>query len=421
MSSTHHYDVIILGAGITGCMTAALLARKGLRVLTFVSPACRLPAVLPVTPAMERLAAAMEYPAGRLGPAPGFQLITPEIRLDFHGALPLEEEFRRELPVAGDQVLGLLRQLDDWGRRLEEILRRPGKPPSIGCSGRLAFRRRMLFNGLAAKGLSRKFPTLLEGITDNGARQVLLTLFAGLSLGDPQHLTIAEAALLWHAASRPQVLDRREFRSAIERSFQRHNIQNRPQSDIATLHGSGKRLEQVTLRDGRRVGATWFLIEIFPDAELWPKKMKIAPACVSTTVERWNLSDFDSPPSALLAPRIMLAGNPPLLLTFRQQSEDGMAATVKQAAGLSHPLPDADQVHSRLEPLLPFARYDLKRRQAQVPITSLGSRHAELFGPKRLGSNILYCGTSTRNDGMIDSRLATAAWLAASAIVKKRG
>jgi hypothetical protein len=411
-----YYDVIIIGAGLAGRIAAMLLAKKGLGVLALTLPTFRGPSVLPCSSVVNRLKTTLSGASPGLRPAARFQLITPEIRLDFHGARSIEEEFQRELPGSRDQVLDCLHQLDEWGRRLETILLQPGIPPSLGLRGNLAFRRRLLFKGLSRKGLGRKFPTLLEGISDGRARQVLLTLFAGLSLADPLHLSVAEAALLWHAAAQPQVLDGREFQKAVEWRFQQYNGAVRPLAELAALEGRGKRLQQVLLRDGRRLTAKHFFVDQLPDLSLWPETMSPKWRTCAEPPARWDLSGFDREPSDLLAGRVILSGSPPLLLTFPPSSGSGPEATVEQVGNPSQPFIDGGQVRRRLAPLLPFASYRLTCHQQPAQTALAKVRQPGMLGPQRLGPGTLFCGPLAQEGAMFDIHGTLTGWLTAAAL-----
>jgi hypothetical protein len=418
MASSHYYDVIIIGAGLAGRLLALILSAGNLRVLTLISSSPSVPIELPLTPIMERIAAAVDPSAETLRPASGFQVITPDIRLDVHGARSLEEELLRELPNSGRQVLNRLRELADTGRRLEGIFLATGTVPSLGLIGRLAFARSLLMKGLAGKRLGRNFSSFLAGITDSSARQVLSTLFGGLSLADPHHLTIAEAALLWHAASRPQVVDGFALNAATSRRFQDSPIHSRPYSDMAALHGGGKLPWEVSLRDGTRLGARHFIIDQVTDPATWPAKLKSAPDRFCAVREFWHLLRIKPLPSPLLAQRVMLAGNPPLLLTFSPSPDRDPEVAVEQTDDKSQPLLEADQIRHRLEPLLPFANYRLERRRKQVAAFREETKPAR-FGPKRLAPRILFCGNYTADSTMLDIHFPLTTWLTSRAILKK--
>lgn len=413
--SRKHFDVISIGAEFSGRIASLLLARKGLRVLTLCSLSFQPPTSFVLSPVLEGLAFGLEGIAKCRRPAERFQIITPDIRLDFHGPRPLEKELRRELPGSAEQIFACLELLAEWGGRLEKLLMQPGPPPALGLPGNLNFRRRLLFGGLAGKRFGQKLPSLLARFIDPRAKEVLLSLFAGLSLADPLHLTIAEAALLWHCAKQPTVLDGPALIELLDRLFEQFHGQTRPLAQLASLQSKGKTLQQVVLQDGRQLTAGHFLVDRMPDAPIWSHGL---PSGYSTAYYpvQWQLK-LECRPPLLLAPRVILAGSPPLLLTFQSSASGGQEARVQAAGSTNMPPLDIALVRRRLETILPFADYQLIPHQPRQRIIAK-ARYPDLFGPRRLGPGSLYCGTNTIDGRMLDIHGSMKGWQSAQVVLK---
>ncbi|MEZ4598924.1 MAG: hypothetical protein R2940_03925 [Syntrophotaleaceae bacterium] len=418
MTSSHFYDLIIIGTGLAGRMLALALSAGNRRVLILDSPASPVPAALPATPVMARIATVVDPSGSSLRSARSFQVITPDVRLEVHGPRSLEEEMLRELPNPGRTVLNRLGELEHTGRRLEELLLNLRTPPSLGLKGRLAYSRSLFLKGLAGKGLGHQFSSVLKGISDESARQFLSTLFCGLTLADPQRLTIGEAALFWHAASRTQVFDGPALAAATERRLRDSGIQVRPFGELASLHGGGKRPWEVSLRDGTRLGADRFIIDRFIDPVFLADKLKPAIQGFSATREYWHLSGIQPVPSSLLARNVMLAGDPALLLNFFPSPVENREIVVEQAGSLSRPLISEHELRLRLEPLLPFSEYRLEKRRRPAAASRAEAAPVR-FGPSRVVPGILLGANSIAGEGLFDIHFPLTTWLTCRAVLKQ--
>ncbi len=149
MSRGSYHDVIVVGSGVAGLMTAGLLAKRGYRVLQVgqgdpgsiysvqgaLLPA--LPTVLPPfghAPVLDRVLheLGVEDPVHLLGSGdPPLQLVTPRQRIDLvPDRSGLEAELERSFPTEKKAALELIDGLRSLGDRFRsEILTRPLLPP----------------------------------------------------------------------------------------------------------------------------------------------------------------------------------------------------------------------------------------------------------------------------------------------------
>ena len=204
------YDVAIIGPDIGGAAAAALLAKRGLRVLLapLTTPTVAresegwlLPAAHPMIPPLRQLsgsawaldelglAADLRQPAGAAG---AFQILGESLRL----SLPVEpgrrqSELRRELGGDASSAQAALEQLDQLGRPWEAAMHDPPPLPARGF-----FERRRL-----RKLLPDPAPEIPGGLI--GEALHALAPFAASLVGDTApEATAREAAALFRAPLR---------------------------------------------------------------------------------------------------------------------------------------------------------------------------------------------------------------------------
>jgi hypothetical protein len=137
---TSYFDVVVCGADLAGLVTAALLGRRGLRVLvcgldrvpaTFTAGCytlAREPGLLPPPDSepVARILRELNYVqiVRQRAPAlqPAFQLVFPHHRLDFGPAEVVARELARELPGDAQAVTQALSRLQEASATLEPLL-----------------------------------------------------------------------------------------------------------------------------------------------------------------------------------------------------------------------------------------------------------------------------------------------------------
>ena len=206
------YDVAIIGPDLGGAATAALLAKRGLRVLMAPlsqagvardSDGWLLPAAHPMIPplrqlsgsifALDELGLAADLQRQSSGTATGaFQLLGDELRL----SLPADQlrrraELRRELGEEAASTEAALESLEQLGRAWDPFVSEPPPLPARGF-----FERRKL-----RKILPNPLPEVPQGIV--GEALHALAPFAASLVGDTApEATAREAAALFRAPLR---------------------------------------------------------------------------------------------------------------------------------------------------------------------------------------------------------------------------
>jgi hypothetical protein len=414
----NRYDVIVVGAGLTGRIAAYLLASRGRKVFALLAPDADMPASLPCTESLKQLLPSLGFTEECRLPAEHLQLITPETRLDINGTLPLGEELQREFPSSHRTMENCLQQLGLLGRKLETLLLRKGRPPSMGLAARLAFQRRLWLGGQAGKQPGRDLATFASGMADGTARLALLTLFGGLSLKDPARLTVAEAALLWQEACCCRMGDASALPSLLEQRIRELRGRTEPLSALDTLLAGGARLKAALMKDGRLLEAGHFLIDRVPDASILPGALTDSRKFSPAEAVRWHLTDLDRQPSALLAPRIVLAGTTPVQISLLPTETGNPEMEIRLPGTTTFPLSDSGQLRRLLKPVLPFADFRLSCQRQPIglvqPSRFLG--FPRFWGPWKLGPNTLVCPNTLESGGMPGMGPALLGWLAANAL-----
>ncbi len=414
----NRYDVIVVGAGLTGRIAAYLLASRGRRVFALFAPDAELPATLPCTESLKQLLTSLGLPGECRLPAEHLQLITPDTRLDINGILPLEKELQREFPSSHRIMESWLQQLGLWGRKLETLLLRKGRPPSMGLAESLRFHRRLWFGGLVGKKPGRDLATFASGMADGTAKQALMTLFGGLSLKDPARLTVAEAALLWQGVCCCRMGEVPTLLSLLEQRIRELRGRTEPLSALHTLLAGGTRIKAALMRDGRRLEAGHFLFDRAPDASILPEALADSRKLSPAEAVRWHLTGLDRQPSALLAPRILLAGTPTLQISLLSTGTENPEVVIRLPGVTTFPLPEPDQLRRRLQAVLPFADFRLSCHRQPICLAPSARflAYPRFWGPWKIGPNTLVCPDAGESGGMPGLAPALQGWLAADAL-----
>lgn len=369
------YDVIIVGESLASRIAGALLCKNGCRVLYFGEKDRPLPGWLNASLHLEHL---LEVLGGRscyTSPAP-FQVLTPSVRLEINGPIPLEEELRREFPKSHATVAALLKKLAQGGQRLEEILRKSVAAPLFGFSGRLLFPLRRMVARPGLGSLTRPFSDSTAPLSsDPEAREALLALFSGLSMTADEELSVGEAALLWHSCTRPSGVSSSGLDELLRHRFEQFHGETEEFADLQELTFKGRRPTGAKLKRGGGCTADHFLFAgTGAVSGLLPARGKEE---ASPAAKRLLTSGLDEKISPLLANRLVVAGSPPLRLTVGKRSGRTLCA-MDFTAGAD---PTEETLRSMLAPVFPFADLTLSPPES-TPFLPVASRTGRLLGSR---------------------------------------
>jgi hypothetical protein len=394
----HHYDVIVMGESLSARIASLMLVRGGCRVLALRDPASPSPA----SPAwffpslfLERL---LENFGGRscYTPVIPFQVLTPEIRLEFLGRTSREEELQREFPGDFGEISTALELLQGLGRKLEEAFWHSGVP-FFDLRSRLRFAGKRFRLG-RAPGFSRPLSDLWKGVRQASAREALGALFSGLALVPLEKLSVAEGALLWHNAQKPDGLSLADFEELLERRYAQFHGEAETLSNVESLDCGAGRIRGV-LQGGGRISSDILLLGTVPPEGLFQS----GPAVESLSGaprKSFLASIKDDSISPLLAPRFILGGTPALRLSF-EEIPNGKTCLVETTSAMSRGGIQAEEIHSRLSPWLPFSRFRVE--QQPDPRLDTTWNHSEPprlrkyfpggAGALKLGKNVFNCNS----------------------------
>lgn len=385
--STSHFDILVLGSSPAARMASALCAKGGRKVLLLDSDPTPPPA--PWCHASLHLERLLETLGGRacLRPTPAFQVHAGSTRLTLHGRQTLAAELVRECRQQQPQMLRLLEGLQQQGQQLEEILWRCQGLPLTGWRSRLRFRWQLLRRGKSFGQLCRPLATVLKPLGAT-AGLTLETLFSGLALASADKLTVAEAALLWHCASRIESLDWEPFTQLLEKRFEQFHGKTEPANDLKQIKRRSDRRFELSFKNHPTATASWVLLgdsEVAAKlpAEIW------APGSKEPLQQRYSALLSLGQPSSLLAPGILI--DQPGGLRLSLPAEAGAPLWIEAGGG---PTGVTDQLLARLETVLPFTELALVPATTTTAINTSKARRYPFPGARgciNLVSGLLYC------------------------------
>jgi hypothetical protein len=384
-----NFDIIVLGDSLAARMAAISLAKKGQRILTLSS-------ARPSADPWLFLSAALEDFLGQMGgrscltPPLPIQVLTPRTRMEIHGSLPLADELKREFSSGYSCIQPLLERIEEMGDHLEETIHAAGGLPVHGIMSRLRFARAGFARKTSRRALNRPFQLLLDECTDSLSREFLQSLMEGLSLTPAKDLTQGEAALLWRSALQPRSISATAFDTFLRQRYEQFHGETEESDQINSIESKGSGIEGVTLKDGRRCTADFFIIgapEIFPllPPSVHPPATGAPPPFVA------ELSEEKVSP--MLAPRVILTGDPLLRITLTATGDKKLLCKAQPLRGET-PIPDI--VRGRLTSIFPFATCEVRApAEPPSPLETRSSSESGAFlgmkGKVRLNKNLLNC------------------------------
>ncbi len=387
-----HYDLIVLGAGLSEQIAATLLAGQGYRVLLFPATFQTNEQTLACCPALDMLLKSLKGDDLRRDSTDSVQLVTEDIRLQLGGPLPLADELRREFPDHHESMLTLLDRLDLWGRKLSLLLARSGPNSSLLVLRLLALYQRQLSHNLPARRLQQPILRMLTTLGAAKPQHALSQLLSGLCLVAPERLSGAEAALKWHIITRPQNILLAELSQLLTKRYTASGGQSIPLDELAGIKQTDKRLDGLYLLNGKTLSARQFLVGPLTE------HIELDTALASTLAKppckprRWILSGLPLQRPPMLERQVILAGKQTLSLTWDQESPPGRQALLEGIRPADHNIIDTETVRQQLSPLLPFTRFALTKTNyppnGTIMQNSFWPRGAL---PRPIAANVLFC------------------------------
>ncbi len=391
--SQYFYDVIIIGESLAATIAGTLLAKGGCRILTFRGQD-RHPD--PWFFSSLHLEKVLETLGGRacFTEPPRFQVLTREHRLEIHGSHSLEEELQREFPASFSPLAVLLQELLSLGSRLEETLCAAGELPLFGLTSRFRFHRKSLGRHLSGRQLRQPLTARWSTLSSDSARRTIATLFAGLSLKPAEELTLAEGALLWNSANRPDGVSQVDLADFLKRRYRQFHGVEEDYSRLAPIEYQADHLTGLTLKGGGKCRGAHFLLGDRKGLDFLPGKFTdwIGPEPTRERLETIVSADHISP---LLAPRVIIEGLPPLRLEF---PAGPTKAAIEWGSGGNLPSMGTALLKDRLSLALPFAKLQIPEVSVKSAVKPSGrvikSPRRTFPGaasPVKLAKNLWYC------------------------------
>jgi hypothetical protein len=286
-------------------------------------------------------------------------------------------------------MLALLDRLDVWGHKLSLLLASPGPGSSLLVLRLLALYRRQLRNKLPARRLQQPIQRTLTTLGATKPQQVLSQLLSGLCLVTPERLSVAEAALKWHITTSPRNILLAELSQLLTERYTARGGQSIPLDELAGIKQTGKRLDGVSLLNGKALSARQYLVG--PLAE--HIKLDTALASILTKPpckpRRWILSGLPLQRPPMLERQVILAGKQTLSLTWDQASPSARLEGVRPA---DHRILGTETVRRQLSSLLPFTDFSLT--ETDYPASAM-ALHNSFWPrgalPRPTAANVLFC------------------------------
>ncbi|MCD4689329.1 MAG: hypothetical protein K8R55_08355 [Desulfuromonadaceae bacterium] len=390
--ATEHYDLIVIGAGLSEQIAATLLAGQGYRVLSFPATFQAEQQTLACCPALNKLLKSLKGENYLRDSIDSVQLVTDDIRLQLGGPLPLADELRREFPDHHDSMLALLDQLDAWGCKLSLLLTRTAPNFSLLPLRLLALYQRQLSNNLPARKLQQPILQILRTLGAPKPQQTLNQLLSGICLVTPERLSVAEAALKWHITTRPRNIMIAELSQLLTERYAASSGQNIPLDELAAIKQTGKHPTGVRLLNGKALSARQFLVGPLP------KHIKLDTALASTIAKppceprRWILSGLPLQRPPMLARQVILAGKQTLSLTWDHESPLPGQALLEDVRPAALNTLDTETVLQQLSSLLPFTNFELTETGCSPREMVMHNSFWPRGGlPRPAASNVLFC------------------------------
>lgn len=414
--NTRQFDIAIVGHSLSSAITAALLAKNGLKIIRLGTPDGLETGWSFSSLFLEKLLGLLGGRSCFTSPAP-FQVLSKHSRVTIHNEISIQEELSREFGAEAATANALLGQLLDSGTRLNLLLWENLGLPWPELASQVRFRYHCMRHKLSSADLTAPLKCRLDSL-ESGPREFLTNLFQGLSLRPLEGLTLADASLLWSQANRPENVSEPEFFRLLDKRFEQFHGTSEILEDLESLEFKGDTFIEGKIKGRGGFRASHLLIGHLACAAKWVPA-RLMPATAHTALSRYTTSDLDGRVSPLLADQVIIGAPVPLRLSL---AKGPMATTGSIICPASVPLSDLKGI---LEVALPFASYELKAappfadNPGQDKPAPPRPQGLSAFG-LQLGRNILCADSGIMYPGMAAAGGALLGWTLLNRLCGKR-
>lgn len=341
-------------------------------------------------------------------PAP-FQVLSDRSRITIHNEIPVQEELTREFGKAAPAAEALLAHLLETGTRLNLLFWDNHGLVWPSLKGKSLARYLCLRRKLSITEMNTPLSNRLEAL-EAGPREFLTNLFQGLSLVPLESLTVADAALLWAQANRPENLAEPDFSTLLDKRLEQFHGVSEPLDALEHLEFKGNTFSQGRLKDrGEFKASQLFIGDLANTSRLIPAP--IVSTIASPDTSRFITTNLFDKVSPLLADQVILGTKQPLRLALER---DAGETTTSGRISTTGPV-RLESIKNQLEIALPFAGYTLTADQVSnnppPPADNTHRPATMLFAsPLQLGKNIFCADSSALYPGMVATGGALLGW-----------
>jgi hypothetical protein len=235
---------------------------------------------------------------------------------------------------------------------------------------------------------------------DSAGREVLETIFSGLTLTPLERISVAEGALVWHSGQKTDGLSLSAFEDLLRRRYVQFHGEEQTLSNIESLDcGDGG--IRGTLKEGGRFGSETILLGASPARSLFRTGFFPREWGVSPPGENFIASIQEGKPSPFLASRFILGGDFSIRLNFMEDS-NRRSCLIECPSEEGPEGKSTQDIQSRLAPFLPFARFQLARRpspfsepeQVNAAVRRIRGNFPGVAAPLKLGNKVFNCNAA---------------------------
>lgn len=393
--SIKQYDIAIIGGSLAACITAALLAKQGSKVLFLRNREAEAPAWFHSSIFLEKLLGVLGGRSCFVAPRP-IQVISEKSRVTISSDIPIDGELAREFGASGPAVNQWLSELHCHGTQLEELFWESGGLPWPSFKAAARFKLLCMRCRINLTELEQPVTQKMDQIPAS-AKLFITDLLQGLSLLKISELSYARAAMLWAQALRPENLKEPDFSLMLSKRFEQFHGDKAQLDDLEALDFDGSRWIGGHFKSGGRFTAKTFLLGDIRWISLFSagKTTLIQPP--QSPVAR-RTSDLEGQLSSLLETRIICGGDIPMRLAIEKHDHELQGLVLSSPEATDSLGTTEIDIRQQLEPVLPFVKYRLTEpppSDTDITWATESTRTTQLTKlPICIGTN-LYCADGT--------------------------